>query len=185
MTSILEIEIGDLKLRPFHMEDAPRVAELCGEWEIAATTANIPHPYDQNMAEEWIATHGQAFKEGDAVTVAITRSADGQLIGAIGLHIIEPDRLAEIGYWIGKPYWNQGYATQAAQALIEYGFDHFDLNRIQARHMTKNPASGRVMEKAGMSFEGVLRQSIFRWGSFEDAAMYSILRREFEAERRR
>lgn len=184
LISIPELEDDDVKLRPFQMEDAPRVAELCGEWEVAATTANIPHPYDQAMAEEWIATHAEAFEEGTAVTFAVTRAADGELVGAVGMHINKPNRLAEIGYWIGKPYWNQGYATRAARTVIEYGFDHFKLNRIQARHMTVNPASGRVMEKAGMKFEGILRQSIYRWDSFEDSAIYSILRDEFEETRR-
>ena len=74
---------------------------------------------------------------------------------------------------------NQGYATEAAQAVLEYGFRKLGLHRVQARHFTKNPASGRVMQKIGMTYEGTLRQSIYRFGRFEDAALYSILRHEF------
>ena len=88
------------------------------------------------------------------------------------------EKMAEIGYWIGKPYWSQGYCTEAAREVVRYGFEVLNLNRIQARHMTKNPASGRVMEKVGMKYEGRLRQSLLRWDQFEDVAIYSILRDE-------
>ncbi len=180
MTKMPELFTGRLKLRPFSMEDAPEVTKLCGEWAIAETTANIPHPYDQSMAEAWIASHKDAWEAGEAVTFAITESDEGRLLGAIGIQVNKTNLLGEIGYWIGKPYWNRGYATQAAKAVISFGFEHLGLNRIQARHMTKNPASGRVLEKAGMKPEGVLRQSIYRWGSFEDAAMFAVLRAEFQ-----
>ncbi|MFU8772395.1 MAG: GNAT family N-acetyltransferase [Anaerolineales bacterium] len=80
---------------------------------------------------------------------------------------------------MGKPYWKQGYCTEAAKEVIRYSFEQLGLNRVQARHMTKNPASGRVMQKVGMQYEGTLRQSLLRWETFEDAAMYSILRDEF------
>ncbi len=168
-----------LILRPFTLDDAPAVKELAGEWEIAETTANIPHPYEEGMAEEWISTHQEAFDKEEAVTFAITLKPDGVLIGAIGIHINKTNRLAEMGYWIGKPYWNQGHCTEATKEVLRYVFEALGLNRAQARHMTKNPASGRVMHKVGMKYEGTLRQSVFRWGKFEDAAIYSILRDEY------
>lgn len=168
-----------LILRPFTLDDAPAVKDLVGEWEIAETTGSIPHPYELEMAEEWISTHQEAFDKSEAVSLAITLKAQGELIGAIGIHINNTHRLAEIGYWTGKPYWNEGYCTEAAGELLGYAFEELDLNRVQARHMTKNPASGRVMQKIGMIYEGTLRQSLFRWGKFEDAAMYSILQAEY------
>jgi RimJ/RimL family protein N-acetyltransferase len=175
-----KLETDRLDLRRFLPEDVADVARLCGEWEIAETTLNIPHPYELPMAEEWIGSHQKAFDDGEAVNFAISEKETGKLLGAISIHIQKGNRLAEIGYWIGKPYWNRGFATEATKAVIDYGFEQLELNRIQARHMTKNPASGRVMEKAGMKPEGIMRQSIFRWGVFEDAAIYSILREEYE-----
>jgi RimJ/RimL family protein N-acetyltransferase len=170
-----------LILRPFTLDDAPAVTELAGDFAIADTTATIPHPYEETMAVDWIRTHPGAFEHGASLTLAITLKADGGLVGAIGLHNIDrTHRLAEMGYWVGKPYWNQGYCTEAARAVIHYGFEALELNRIQARHLTRNPASGRVMQKAGMQFEGILRQSTYRWGIFEDTAMYAILREEME-----
>lgn len=170
-----------LVLRPFAPSDARRVQELAGAWEIAETTANIPHPYQDGMAEMWISSHQQAFAAGESLSLAVTLKSDSSLVGAVGLHFVPANHLAELGYWVGKPFWNQGYCSEAAIEVVRFGFEQMNLNRIQARHMVKNPASGRVMEKAGMKFEGILRQSLFRWGKFEDVAMYSILKKEFSA----
>jgi len=168
-----------LSLRPFQPEDAPTVQRLAGDYAIAETTANIPHPYPDGAAEEWISTHQEAYQKGQGVTFAIERRADATLLGAIGMTIKKQHRLGELGYWIGKPFWNQGYATEAAREVIRYGFEVLDLNRIQARHMTKNPASGRVMEKVGMQLEGTLRQSLRRFDAYEDARIYAILREDY------
>jgi RimJ/RimL family protein N-acetyltransferase len=171
-----------LLLRPFSLEDAPRVKTLAGDWEIARVTANIPHPYEDGMAETWISGHSEAFEAGNSASFAVTLKKDGLLIGAIGLHFSVRNHSAEIGYWIGVPYWGQGYCTEAARAILEYGFEERDLNRIQARHITENPASGRVMQKLGMTPEGTMRQAIFSWGTYRDSAMYAILRDEYKAD---
>lgn len=180
MSSIPTLTTERLLLRPFTLADAPAVKELAGEWEVAATTGNIPHPYEDGMAEAWISTHPTACEQGQGVTFAITLQPEDALIGAISLGINQANLLAEMGYWIAKPYWNQGYCTEAARALLKYAFENLQLNRVQARHMTKNPASGRVMQKIGMQYEGRLRQQLLRWGAFEDADIYAILRQDFE-----
>jgi RimJ/RimL family protein N-acetyltransferase len=181
MAEMPSLKTARLILRPFTLDDAPVVRELAGAWEIAETTATIPHPYEEGMAEAWIGTHQEAFKSGEAVTFAVIRNTDALLVGAIGLEISKAQYKAELGYWIGKPYWNHGYGTEASQEVLRYAFEVLGLNRVQARHMTKNPASGRVMQKIGMTYEGTVRQSLFRWGQFEDAAIYAILRDEYDA----
>ena len=167
-----------LTLRPLNLEDAPIVQRLAGEWEIAETTERIPHPYENGMAEEWIRTQQQAFNKKESVALAITLKADSTLIGAIGFEIDQPYRCAEIGYWIGMPYWGHGYCTEAASEMLRYAFQDLGMKRVQGRTMTKNPASGRVLEKIGMKLEGITRQSIFRFDNFEDVAIYSMLREE-------
>jgi [ribosomal protein S5]-alanine N-acetyltransferase len=164
-----------LILRPFRREDAPVVQRLAGAREVADTTLTIPHPYLDGMAENWIATHEEAWKQQDRATFAITTEEQG-LIGAVGLHLRLAHQRAELGYWIGLPFWNRGYATEAAQAIVAFGFETLGLNRIHASHLTRNPASGRVMEKAGMRFEGTMRQHVSRWGRLEDLNEYAILR---------
>ncbi|MFN3309971.1 MAG: GNAT family N-acetyltransferase, partial [Anaerolineales bacterium] len=168
-----------LLLRGFQLSDAPRVALLIGDFDIARMVSSIPHPYEEEMATEWIRGHESQLNSQTALHYAIVRQADHLLIGAIGLAFDWQNRSAELGYWIGKPYWNQGYATEAAQAVLKFAFGELGLNRVEAQHITKNPASGKVMQKLGMTYEGTLRQAIYLFGNFEDAALYSILRREF------
>jgi [ribosomal protein S5]-alanine N-acetyltransferase len=182
MSQIPTLTSECLMLRPFALSDAQTVQKLAGERDVAAMTTTIPYPYEDGMAEAWIETHQNAFDQGEEVIFAITRRSDGQLIGAIGISIDKPHQLGEMGYWIGKPYWNHGYCTEAARTVLRYAFDVLHLNRVQARHMTKNPTSGRVMQKAGMQYEGTLRQSLCRWGTYEDAAVYATLRTEFMEE---
>jgi RimJ/RimL family protein N-acetyltransferase len=93
--------------------------------------------------------------------------------------------LAEMGYWIGKPFWNHGYCTEAAKRLVRFGFEALQLNRILARHLSRNPASGRVMEKIGMQYEGCLRQHIKKWGVFEDLKIYAILKETYRKQKLR
>ena len=170
-----------LTLRPFVPADAAKVQQLAGERAIADTTLNIPHPYADGMAEEWIAQHARQFRERSGVVFAVTESHSRLLAGAISLTIEKPAQKAELGYWIGVPYWNQGYATEAAASVLTYGFETLGMNRIAAQHLSRNPASGRVMQKLGMRHEGTLRQATIKWGVFEDLEVYSILREEWDS----
>ena len=163
-----------LVLRPFALSDGPDVKRLAGAKEIADTTLNIPHPYEDGMAEEWISTHQPRFEAGELSNFAITLRATGELIGAIGLMINERHSHAELGYWIGVPYWNGGYCTEAARAVLAYGFDTLHLHRIFAHYFVRNPASGRVMEKAGMLREGLLRGHMKVREVYEDLVLYGI-----------
>ncbi|MDM7999152.1 MAG: GNAT family N-acetyltransferase [Dehalococcoidia bacterium] len=165
-----------LLLRRFRPEDAATVQALAGDRDIASTTATIPHPYEDGVAEAWIATHDQAFRDGKSVILAITLPPTGELIGATGLEICTEHRRAELGYWVGKPYWNNGYCTEAAGAMLEYGFEVLGLDRIFAHHFTRNPASGRVMQKLNMKHEGHMREHLLKWGVREDLEIYGILR---------
>lgn len=167
-----------LILRPFTVDDAADVQRLAGEKEIADTTLNIPHPYEDGIAEAWIATHEPDFKAGRLANFAITKKDTGELIGAIGLTINKRFNHAEMGYWVGKPYWNGGYATEAARAIITYAFEELELHRVHAHYMTRNAASGRVMEKAGMVREGLLREHVLNGGVYEDIICYGIVRDE-------
>ncbi len=180
MTAQPTVHTDRLTLRPFTLDDVAQLRPLVGEKEIAATTMTIPHPYPDGEAERWIGTHQPRFEEGKAATFAVTLRESGELIGAIGLSIKREHSHAEMGYWIGKPYWNKGYATESTQALLQYGFETLGLNRIFAHHMTKNPPSGRVMQKIGMTFEGTLPQHIRKGDGFEDLALYGITRNQYD-----
>ena len=179
------IRTGRLLLRSFEPGDAMDVWRLAGDPEIAANTTHVPHPYEAGMAEEWIGSHAARRARGEAVVFAIELVEGGELIGAIGLELAHADRRAEIGYWIGRPFWGQGYATEAAVAVTRYAFEELDLNRIHAGHFPRNPASGKVLEKIGMRPEGCRRQHVLKWDRFEDLIEYAVLREEFKWRERR
>ena len=177
----MAIETERLLLRPLQLSDIPQLVRLIGAREVAATTLRIPHPYTEEDARAYIAGPQDGSTNRAAIAgQAIVRKHDSQLIGGIGLSV-EPDHpRAELGYWIGVPYWGNGYATEAARALVAHGFRDLKLNRIFAGHFGGNAASGRVLQKIGMRHEGCQRAHILKWGRFLDCEMYGILRSEWE-----
>jgi len=171
-----------LVLRPMTTDDASAVRLWAGDFEVADTALNIPHPYPDGLAEDWITLHGQAWQEGREAVFGITARSDGTLLGAIGLAGIDArHRHAELGYWLGRPFWGLGLATEAVRAVLRFAFETLDLERVFAHYFVRNPASGRVLEKAGMVREGVLRQHVRQWGQPEDLVVCGLLREEWEA----
>lgn len=173
-----------LTLRPFTPDDTDPVTVLVSDRRIAADTLAIPHPYERSMAETWIATHPQVFARGDGATFACVDRQSGQLVACIGLAINREHRRAEMGYWVGVAYWGRGYCTEAAAEVMRWAFEALDLHRIDAHHLSRNPASGRVMQKLGMQREGMLRGHVRKWGVQEDIELYGVLRDEYAARAR-
>ncbi|MFP4382037.1 MAG: GNAT family N-acetyltransferase [Candidatus Sumerlaeia bacterium] len=173
------LETPRLRLRPFSLNDAREVRSMAGDRKVAETTLNIPHPYLDGMAEQWINRHRENWEKGEQLTLAVERREDRRLLGAVGMVISPANERAEMGYWIGVEFWRQGYCTEAAAELLRYGFEELQLNRIYAEHLGNNPASGRVMQKIGMTREGLFRQHVKKWEHFVDIIRYAILREEY------
>ncbi len=169
-----------LVLRPFTPEDAPAVAVLANDPEIAANTLSFPYPYELRMAEEWIAGQPERWEKGELANFAIVLRDGGEMVGSIGLIISAEHGRAELGYWVGRAFWGAGYCTEAARAVVDFGFRVLGLNRVQAHHFTRNPASGRVLRKIGMRHEGHLPQWLRKGDVYEDAELFGILREEYE-----
>ncbi|WP_334073123.1 GNAT family N-acetyltransferase [Paenibacillus sp. A14] len=180
MKKLPTIQLERLILRPFCLDDAKEVQALAGDKSVAEMTLTIPHPYEDGMAEQWIETHANHFNEDRALELAIVHKDDGYLIGAISLGINRKFEHAELGYWIGSKYRNHGYCTEAARGIIDYGFRDMQLNRIFALHLGKNPASGKVMTKLGMKYEGKLRHHVKKWDHFEDLVYHGLLKDEYQ-----
>ncbi|MFN2398499.1 MAG: GNAT family N-acetyltransferase [Gemmatimonadaceae bacterium] len=168
-----------LILRPFVLTDAADVQRMARDKEIASTTVKIPHPYEDGMAEEWISTHQEAFESDEGLNLAITSRDTGLLVGSVGLRMQREHQRAELGFWVGKPFWGRGYCTEAAAAMVRHGFEAMGLNRIYAYYLSRNPASGRVLEKIGMTHEGRSRQHEIKWGQFEDLECSAIIASEY------
>jgi ribosomal-protein-alanine N-acetyltransferase len=178
---VTTIATDRLLLRPFGLADAPDVHRLCSAREIAESTLSIPHPYPEGAAEEFI-LRTRARDEADrSLNLAIVQESDGALVGAIALDFEREHGRAEVGYWIGVPYWGRGYATEAAAAVVRHAFEVEGLNRVFAHHFTRNPASGRVLEKIGMRHEGTRRGHTLKWGEYLDSESLAILRSDWDA----
>jgi [ribosomal protein S5]-alanine N-acetyltransferase len=171
------LETARLILREFSASDIAELVPLIGAPEVAATTLRIPHPYEEKHAREFLAS----VRKQHELRLAIRLKSDGRLVGGIGLHPENEHRRAELGYWIGVPFWGNGYATEAGRELVGYGFEKAKLNRIFATVFRGNRASERVLLKLGMHHEGRIREGVLKWGKFLDLELYSILRREHAA----
>jgi|HubBroStandDraft_6_1064221.scaffolds.fasta_scaffold721949_1 ribosomal-protein-alanine N-acetyltransferase len=169
------LETARLTLRPYTAADIPAFLPLIGAREIAATTLRIPHPYTESYAQEFVEVAQQDMLSGKSLRVAVIMRDSGLLCGGVGMRLDADHRHAELGYWVGMPYWGNGYATEAASALVRYGFETLKLHRIFASHFTNNPASGKILKKIGMRYEGSQRAHILKWGEFLDIDLYGML----------
>jgi ribosomal-protein-alanine N-acetyltransferase len=174
------LKTSRLILRAFAPNDAPAVGVLANDIEIAANTENLPHPYTEELAVEWIASHQAQLIHDRRLNLAIVDRKTKVVMGAIGLEFNASHHHAEIGYWIGRPFWNNGFATEASLGLIRYGFNQANLHRIFSVVLKRNATSRRVMEKLGMTFEGCLREHHLKWGIYEDLEYYGITRSEWQ-----
>ncbi|MDO8907417.1 MAG: GNAT family N-acetyltransferase [Pseudohongiella sp.] len=163
-----------LRLRPYRLDDAPRIKKLAGERDVAEMTRTIPHPYPEGEAERWIQQQPMAWQNGSSVTFAVTLRNKDETIGTVGL-FNRQDREAEIGYWIGVPFQGEGYCTEAVEALIGFGIAELGVTRFYASHLKRNPASGAVLRNAGLRKIG--KDSIvWRDGvSQEQVELYELL----------
>jgi RimJ/RimL family protein N-acetyltransferase len=197
-----ELHTERLILQPLALEDADSMYKLLQEREIAYNTMVIPFPYEQGMAESFIAStilessftnDAGTAATNTALNLAIRLKSDNTFMGAMRFDkiVAENDkndsnnnsaiiRTGTMGYWLGKPYWGHGYCTEAAHELIRYGFlGALNLDRVEARHYSRNAASGNVMRKIGLKHIQQLPKHIDKWGVMEDVEMYAISKKDF------
>lgn len=164
-----------LTLRPISPEHKRAIIPLISERQVARNLLRVPHPYLDHHFDEFM--QKIADSDTDAVYSIFVRD-ENCLCGGMGLHLALEHKRAELGYWLGLPYWGRGYATEAAHAVMAYGFDTLKLNRIFASHFSGNDASGRVLEKIGMKPEGKLLKHVLRLGEYRDVLLYGRVRED-------
>lgn len=168
-----------LLLRPLADADAPHLMRLAGSYEVAKNTLNIPYPYGEADAQAWLGLARQHREQGTAYQFALELRATSEFVGGIGLLPEPRHNRAEVGYWLGQPYWGRGLATEALEAVLRFGFEQLGLNKVFATHHAGNLASGRVMEKNGLVLEGRLPQHVRRDGQYLDLWQYGLLRQHY------
>ena len=182
MNQYPSLETDRLLLGEIYAADIPNIIKYAGNKKVAETTLNMPHPYQEKDAIFWINMAQQGWRDKTKNIFAIRLKTNQELIGGIGLHIEASFNRAELGYWIAVPFWNQGYMTEAVEAVIKYGFNQLHLNKIFAVYEADNPASGKVMLKNGMLKEGELKQHVRKNGVYIDLVQYGVLNGELRIE---
>ena len=166
------IETERLLLRKLEMEDAEDIFEWVSDPQVTAYLFWRTHQSIEDSRDfiDWVTA-------GDFACWGVVLTENGKVIGNCFLHNVNFEhKRAEIAFNIARKHWNRGYATETARAIIKFGFERWHLNRIEGTCMVGNRTSARVMEKAGMTLEGVMRKYVYTKGKFHDMKLYSILR---------
>lgn len=169
-----------LILRAVAPEDAPSIAVVCAPKEVAMNTLKTPHPYTLDDAYAFLGRVADGVAKNELYSWGITLAdAPDRYIGTFGLHPNWEHRHAEVGYIIAMPEWGRGYATEAVRAVIAFAFERTPLVRLHAGYYTRNPASGRVLEKCGFVPEGVRPRMYERFGEWIDLALMRLFREDW------
>lgn len=179
----LILSTARLRLRPLELTDVAAMHGLANDPEIAANLADMPYPYPREAAEAVVKAMADLSARGEAYAFAVVPcgSESAPLVGVIYLVVESAHQRAELIYWIGKPFWGHGYATEAVQAVIAFAFNTLQLHRVHASVFAHNAASARVLQKGAFRSEGTLRQHLLKNGQFVDLLCYGLLREEFES----
>ena len=171
------IETERLVIRRFKSEDYKDVYECCNDYDVVKTTLGMPWPYSEEMAKGWISKQPAREQEGRSYEFAICfKDNPNKVIGCVSIMDINPvAKRGEMGYWVGKKYWKQGIATEAAKVMLDFGFKKLGLHTIIARHFEINPASGKVMQKCGMTYVGTMRDNEIRFDEYHNVTYYEML----------
>ncbi len=148
-----KIRTKRLILRPFTEEDVRRIAYLAGEYDVAKMCGRVPHPYTIADAYDFLGHTSQGWDSSREFSFAITAPIDG-LIGSCGVWRVEGASAFELGYWLGQPYWGLGYASEAAQGVMDWAREQVGAHVFAAGHYLDNPASGNVLRKLGFVSTG-------------------------------
>ncbi|WP_066688666.1 GNAT family N-acetyltransferase [Christensenella intestinihominis] len=166
----------DFVLRKWTEEDIACVQKYANNEKIAANLRNaFPYPYAMDDAGAYIRSCIEKDGQGQVVRAIV---ADGRAAGSIGVFFGTDvyEKSAEIGYWLGEPFWGHGIMSEAVSRICRYVFAKYEIERIYAEPFARNRASRRVLEKAGFILEGVLRDSVYKNGVLQDSCMYALLR---------
>ena len=170
-----EFVLARSTLRPWRAGDEPSLERHANNRNVSRNLRDrFPYPYTVADAKEWIAFNAGLAPPPKHFAIVV----DGSAVGGIAVEPGEGERCrsAEVGYWLGEPFWGRGIATEALRAITEYGFKTFDVCRLEAGVFGWNPASARVLEKAGYTLEGRSRLAVIKDGQMTDRLLYALVR---------
>lgn len=169
------IDVDDcVWLSPVTQEDGPRCVELLNDVDVYERLLRVPHPYGEEDFQHFLQTVNETTAKHGHPLHYVVRDVDDGLIGGFGFEGVTYGHRAEIGYWLGKPFWGQGIMTEVVRAACEFAFESWKLVRITATVFDFNHASARVVEKNGFRFEGLLRNYFRKQGEFIDGRLFAL-----------
>lgn len=170
-----------LILRPYVQSDLDAIVHISNNMNVVRWTSSHPFPYTLNDAQAYLDRIERERAEGTKVWFAMTLKDSGELIGGVGLKREPAHERAEIGYMLGEEHWGKGFATEATTRVLGYAFEELGLSRVNASVHGTNAGSIRVLEKLGLTREGVQRRHVCRFGVWNDLVLFGILREEWLA----
>lgn len=179
-TALPQLSTPRLLLRALEMDQAEVLFGLVNEPAIADNTANIPSPYTLEIAQSFIAGAAEKYRTGELLNLGMHVRETGELIGMISLRVSARHHAGHLGYWVGAHARNQGYAAEAASAVMDFGFTELGLQRVGSQCFGRNKESARVMQKIGLRYEGCLRQAFLKNGVYEDLLGFATVREDWE-----
>jgi [ribosomal protein S5]-alanine N-acetyltransferase len=178
--TVAPIETERLTLRPLTPADSAPIQAAAGRREVADTMISIPHPFSARDAERYVRARIAQYRRGRALALGLWSRPDQAFCGLVELRAIDREHaLAELSFWLAAGRQGRGYMGEAIAAVLRLAFEDLGLNRVYAYHMTRNPASGRVLARLGFQPEGLLRQRVRKWGVFEDVILQALLRQDW------
>lgn len=174
----MEITFGRYRIRSFHKSDVEAIVRYGNNRNVSIhLRETFPFPYRRADAQAWL-----KFVAGQSPETNFALAAQDELIGGIGLRMLgDVDRVsAELGYWLGEPFWQKGIATEAVRSFLPFCFRQFEIARIYAEVFSGNEPSIRVLEKCGFEPEGIMRQAVIKDGELKDKFIFGLRREEFE-----
>ena len=173
------LQTDRLLLRKYHGDDSSDIACLLKDKEVAATTMMLPYPCTEERSNELLQKYLKEDEEDKTWRWAITIQPTGDFIGGIKLAPNSAFNSAELGFWIGKRFWKQGYAFEAASTMVEFAFDKLHINRLEAHAMTENSGSLKLLKRLGFSQEGIHPELVVKWGEYKDVITFGYLRKNY------
>lgn len=167
---IIALETARLFLKPLTLETAIALVPLANNEAVTGWTARLPFPYQESDARSWF----EGMDENDSPWSLHLREAENDPVGSIGLRHHGRVGTADLGYWLGEPYWNKGFVSEAARAVVDYGFNEVGLDCLRAGCNPENGATKRIFEKLGLTYVETIEEDIPARGRVEKTAYYEL-----------
>lgn len=174
-----ELTTERLYLRKISLDDTKTLFNILKDKDVASTTLNLPYPCSLKDCQELIEAYINEQELKKTIRWAITKKEENDVIGVIRLTLNFDFNSGELGFWMGKKYWRNGYTFEATEKVIGFGFNKLNLNRMEAHSMVENNSSINLLNKLGFQREGFHPELVIKWGEYKDVITFGLLKKNY------